>query len=105
MEQSNNVYVLPASFDWSDLGTWGSLFDELPKDENNNVVVNSRVLAKDSKGNIIRTKPGKIVVVDHINDYIIVDKDDVLLIFPKDKEQDIKILQKTVKDTFGDEYV
>ena len=105
MEQSNNVYVLLASFDWSDLGTWGSLFDELPKDESNNVVVNARVLAKDSKGNIIRTKPGKIVVVDDINDYIIVDKDDVLLIFPKGKEQDIKILQKTVKDTFGDEYV
>lgn len=105
MEQSENVYVLPASFDWSDLGTWGSLFDELPKDENNNVVVNSRVLAKDSKGNIIRTMPGKIVVVENINNYIIVDKDDVLLIFPKDREQDIKILQKTVKDTFGDEYV
>lgn len=105
MEQSENVYVLPASFDWSDLGTWGSLYDELPKDQNNNVVVNSRVLAKDSKGNIIRTKPGKIVVVNDINDYIIVDKDDVLLIFPKEKEQDIKILQKTVKDTFGDEYV
>lgn len=105
MEQSNNVYVLPASFDWSDLGTWGSLFDELPKDHNNNVVVNSRVLAKDSTGNIIRTKPGKIVVIDHINDYIIVDKEDVLLIFPKDKEQDIKILQKTVKDTFGNKYV
>lgn len=105
MEQSKNVYVLPASFDWSDLGTWGSLFDELEKDDNNNVVVNSRVLAKDSTGNIIRTKPGKIVVIDHINDYIIVDKDDVLLIFPKEKEQDIKILQKRIKDTFGDEYV
>ena len=105
MEQSENVYVLPATFDWSDLGTWGSLFDELPKDENNNVIVNSKVLAMDSKGNIIRTKPGKLVVMEDINDYIIVDKDDVLLIFPKDKEQDIKTLQRTVKENFGDDYI
>lgn len=105
MEQSPNVYVLPATFDWNDLGTWGSLYDELPKDENNNVMVNGSLMAKDSTGNIVRSNPGKIVVIDSLNDYIIVDKEEVLLIFPKEKEQDIKILQKKVKETFGEKYV
>lgn len=104
MEQSNNVYVLPAEFDWNDLGTWGSLYDKLDKDGSGNAVVNSRTLTEDASGNMIRTKTDKIVVVDGLNDYIIVDKDDVLLIFPKKKEQDIKKLLQKVKDTYGEQY-
>ncbi|MCT4630259.1 mannose-1-phosphate guanylyltransferase, partial [Winogradskyella sp.] len=101
MEKSNNVFVIPATFDWNDLGTWGSLYDKLDKDENSNAVVNSRVLAEDASGNMIRSKKDKIVVVDGLKDYIIVDKDEVLLIFPKAKEQDIKKVLQNVKATFG----
>jgi mannose-1-phosphate guanylyltransferase len=104
MEKSNNVFVIPATFDWNDLGTWGSLYDKLDKDENSNAVVNSRVLAEDASGNMIRSKKDKIVVVDGLKDYIIVDKDEVLLIFPKAKEQDIKKVLQNVKATFGEEY-
>lgn len=104
MEKSNNVYVLAAEFDWNDLGTWGSLYDKLDKDKNGNAVVNTRTLAEDSSGNMIRTSNNKIVVVDGLNDYIIVDKKDVLLIYPKTKEQDIKKTLQNVKDTFGKQY-
>ena len=104
MEKSTNVFVLPAEFDWNDLGTWGSLYDKLDKDENNNAVVNARTLTEDASGNMIRTKHDKIVVVDGLNDYIIVDKDEVLLIFPKTKEQDIKKVLQSVKDKFGENY-
>lgn len=104
MESSNNVYVLPAEFDWNDLGTWGSLYDKLEKDASGNAVVNARTLTEDASGNMIRTKGEKIVVVDGLNDYIIVDKDDVLLIFPKSKEQDIKKVLQKVKDKFGEKY-
>ncbi len=102
MEASKNVYVLPATFDWNDLGTWGSLYDKLDKDDQNNAVVNAQVLAQDASGNMIRSPKGKVVVVDGINDYIIVDKEEVLLIFPKTKEQDIKKVLQSVKDKFGD---
>jgi len=102
MEKSKNVFVLPATFDWNDLGTWGSLYDKLDKDENNNAVVNSRTLTEDASGNMILTKADKVVVVDGLKDYIIVDKDEVLLIFPKTKEQDIKKVLQKVKDKFGD---
>ena len=104
MESSTNVFVIPATFDWNDLGTWGSLYDKLDKDEDNNAVVNAKTLTEDASGNMIRTKADKVVVVDGLNDYIIVDKDEVLLIFPKSKEQDIKKVLQKVKDNFGEHY-
>jgi len=104
METSNNVYVIGAEFDWNDLGTWGSLYDKLEKDEADNAVVNSRTLTQDASGNMIRTKNNKIVVVDGLKDYIIVDKEDVLLIYPKAKEQDIKKVLQKVKGKFGEQY-
>lgn len=104
MESSKNVYVIPATFDWNDLGTWGSLYDKLDKDNANNAVVNAKTLVEDASGNMIRTAKEKVVVVDGLNDYIIVDKDEVLLIFPKTKEQDIKNVLQKVKDQFGEHY-
>ena len=90
MERAPNVYVLPASFDWNDLGTWGSLHEKLPKDLNNNAVVNARVYLENASNNIIRTDAKKLIVVDGLHDFIIVDREDVLLIYPKGKEQEIK---------------
>lgn len=104
MEKSDNVYVIPATFDWNDLGTWGSLYDKLDKDDSDNAVVNAKTLVEDASGNMIRTKAEKVVVVDGLKDYIIVDRDEVLLIFPKEKEQDIKKVLQSVKDKFGEQY-
>ncbi len=102
LEFSKSIYVLPATFDWNDLGTWGSLYEKLDKDSNANAVVNAKVIAENASGNMIRTTKDKIVVVDGLQDYIIVDKDEVLLIYPKSKEQDIKKVSQKVKDTFED---
>ena len=105
MEKSNNVYVLPATFDWNDLGTWGSLYDKIDEGKRKNAVVNANVLSKGASGNMIYSKKEKIVVIEDLKDFIIVDKDEVLLIFPKDKEQEIKDLRKSVSDKFGNKYV
>lgn len=104
LEKSEAIYVLGATFDWNDLGTWGSLFDKLDKDDTGNAVVNAKLLAEDATGNMIRSPKEKIVVVDGLKDYIIVDKEDVLLIYPKAKEQDIKKVLNSVKEKFGDNY-
>ncbi len=104
LEHSKSIFVLLATFDWNDLGTWGSLYDKLEKDENSNAIVNSKVVSQDASGNMIRSPKGKIVVVDGLNDYIIVDKEEVLLIYPKSKEQDIKKVLNKVKDKFGNQY-
>ncbi len=104
METSKNVCVIAAQFDWNDLGTWGSLYDKLEKDTNNNAIINAKVLAENATNNMIRTKTNKIVVVDGLQDYIIVDENEVLLIYPKTKEQDIKKVLQAVKDKFGKQY-
>ena len=90
METAKNVFVLPATFDWNDLGTWGQLHEKLTKDEGQNAVVNAKVLLINASNNIISTAAGKTVVIDGLDDYIIVDKDDILIIYPKSKEQNIK---------------
>ena len=90
MENAKNVFVLPATFDWNDLGTWGQLHEKLDKDENNNGVINAKVVMENASNNIVRSDANKIIVIDGLHDYIIVDKEGVLLIYPKSKEQDIK---------------
>jgi len=98
LEKAQNVFVLPATFDWNDLGTWGSLHEKLDKDEQNNAVVNAKVLLENASNNIIRTEGKKVVVIDGLNDYIIVDQGKALLIYPKNKEQDIKAIVQKIKN-------
>jgi glycosyltransferase involved in cell wall biosynthesis len=67
-------------------------------------IVNGRMLAEKARGNMIRMPKGKLAVIEGLEDYIIVDKKEVLLIFPKSKEQDIKEVLQKVKEKFGDQY-
>lgn len=101
MESAENVYVLPVEFGWNDLGTWGSLFDKLPKDDDNNVIVNAKTVFNDSTGNIIRTQKGKKVVVQGLSNFIIVETDDTILILPKSSEQEIKQISAKAEEKFN----
>jgi len=103
MEKSDSVYVIPAKFKWNDLGTWKSIEDELPQDEYNNTMVNGRLLPLDSTGNIINTQNSKLVVLDGLKDFIVVESDKVLLIAPKKKIQEIKVLREKTIEKFGED--
>ncbi|ETN96613.1 mannose-1-phosphate guanylyltransferase [Zhouia amylolytica] len=105
LEHAKNIHVLLAGFDWNDLGTWGSLYNELEKDGNQNAILNAKTLLTNSNRNIIKTGPGKIVVMEGLNDYIVVDKDNILLVYPKEKEQDIKTVLVSVKQKLGDHLI
>ena len=105
MEPSENVYVIPATFDWNDLGTWGSLYDKISDNSTDNAVVNARLLAENATGNMIKTDTDKIVVIDSLDDFIVVEEKEILLIFPKSKEQDIKQLRERVRQKFGDQHI
>ncbi len=104
LEKSNNVNVKKAEFDWNDLGTWGALYDKLEKDENGNATVRAKTSYKDAKENIVFTSSEKLVVLDGIEDFIVVDKEDVLMIYPKKKDQDIKELVSRISQKFGDKF-
>jgi mannose-1-phosphate guanylyltransferase len=105
MEKANNVYVLATDFGWSDLGTWGSLFDTRPKDDKNNAIIGKNVLTFDSKNCIINMPNEKLVVLQGLNDYIVVEDDGILLICPKKEEQIIREIVNTVKIEKGDKFV
>jgi len=105
MEKAPNVFVIPAAFGWSDLGTWASLWDNYAKDYDENAVKGKRVMVYDATNNMIMTDDNKLVVVQGIDDFIIIDSKDVLLICRKDKEQEIKDITTDLKRKEMDEYL
>lgn len=90
MEKSENVYVYPTDLGWSDLGTWGSLYAHLDLDENRNAVQGNKVMLYDSADNIIKVPNDKVVVMQGMNGYIVVENEGILLICKKENEQQIK---------------
>ncbi len=104
LEKSPAVYTLPADMGWSDLGTWVSLHEESPKDEAGNVVQGDTVILTQVKNSLVRLPTGKLAVIDGLEDYIVVDEGNVLLIFPKAKEQDIKAVTVVVEKHWSGKY-
>lgn len=90
MEKSRNVYVLPASFGWSDLGTWGSLFARLGKDASGNAIVGNSVKMIDCNDCIVHTSEEKRVVIQGLSNYIVAEKGNILLVCKMQDEQQIK---------------
>jgi mannose-1-phosphate guanylyltransferase len=105
MEKAENVYVLPVSFGWNDLGTWGSVYEYNQSEDDENVVVNKNAILTESSGNIISVSKGKMVVVDGLKDYIIAESEGKILIFPKSKEEKIKNVVNDVKVNFGEKFI
>jgi mannose-1-phosphate guanylyltransferase len=105
MEKADNVYVIPASFGWSDLGTWNSAWENMEKDYFENAVAGKNVIVFDTNKSVVHVPDGKLVVLQGLDDYIVVDTKDVLLICHKDKEQEIKEYVAEVKRNKGDKYL
>lgn len=105
MEKADNVYVECVDFGWSDLGTWGSLFENSPKNMASNVTQKCNVVAYNSTGNIFMAPDDKLVVVSGMKDFIVADAGDVLLICPKSEEQRIRQMVNDVQQRFDDKYM
>lgn len=90
MEHARNIYVFPAGFGWSDLGTWGSLYEQLPKDEAANAVVGKQVCMVESADCVVHVSEDKKMVLQGLNGYIVAEQDNVFLICRKADEQRIK---------------
>jgi mannose-1-phosphate guanylyltransferase len=105
MEKADNVYVIPSSFGWSDLGTWNSAYENIEKDYLGNAVASNNVVVIDATKCMINAPKDKLVVVQGLDDFIVVDTKDVLLICSKEKEQSIKEYVAEVKRNKGDQYI
>ena len=97
MEKADCVYVYPADFGWSDLGTWGSLYTHLDLDKSRNAVQGNKVLLYDSADNIVKMPHDKVAVLHGLNGYIVVENDGTLLVCKKEDEQKIKQFVLDVK--------
>lgn len=105
MEKADNVYVMCADFGWSDLGTWGSLYEHLDKDNYGNSVNSPQFLSFDTNNCMIQVPENKLTVVQGMDGFIVIDTDDVLLICKKSEEQNIRQMVDEVKMRGGEKYI
>jgi mannose-1-phosphate guanylyltransferase len=105
MEKADNVYVLASDFGWSDLGTWGSLFDTRTKDSSNNAIMGDNVMAFDTRNCIVNMPKDKLVVLQGLDDYIVVEDEGILLVCRKADEQNIREIVNAVKADKGEKFV
>jgi mannose-1-phosphate guanylyltransferase len=105
MEKADNVYIIPSSFGWSDLGTWNSAWDNMERDYLGNAVAGKNVMIMDATKCMVHAENGKLVLLQGLDDFIVVDTKDALLICRKDKEQEIKEFVAEVKRNKGDKYL
>jgi len=105
MEKADNVYVMCTDIGWSDLGTWSSLCEHSSVDKRGNISIRGEIYSYENDRNIFNISPGKIAVIQGLEDYIVVDSDDVLLIVKKEEEQNIKQYLEDVKNATKEKYI
>ena len=105
MEKADNVYVRCSDFGWSDVGTWGSVYQLSQKDRNENMLSHDGCYAYDTSKSIVSVADGKVAVIKGLNNYIVVDTNDVLLVCPRSDEQSIKKYIDDVRFDKGEKYV
>lgn len=105
MEKAENVYVIASDFGWSDLGTWGSLYEQMELDESGNAINGKNIFLYNSSGNIINVPENKLVLLQGLHDHIVVESDNILLVCHKEEEQRIKEFVKDIRSSLGDEFI
>lgn len=105
MEKASNVYVLCSDFGWSDLGTWGSLYESRNKDIQGNVVSGNNVMIYNSTNCIVNMPNEKLVVLQGLDDYIVVESEGTLLVCKKEDEQQIRQFVNDVRMNKGENFV
>src|SRR5580698_7844572 len=105
MEKADNVYVIPSSFGWSDLGTWNSAYENLEKDDLDNAVAGDNVIVIDAARCMVHAANDKLLLLQGLDNFIVVDTPDVLMICKREKEQEIKEYVAEVRRNKGDQYL
>lgn len=105
MEKAENVYCIPANFGWSDLGTWNSAYDNMEKDYLSNAVSGKNVMVVDATACMVKAPDEKLVVLQGLDNFIVIDTPDILLICSKDREQQIKDYVADIKRHKGEKFL
>jgi mannose-1-phosphate guanylyltransferase len=105
MERAENVYIIPSNFGWSDVGTWKALYNVGKKDENMNAIVGRNVMAYETTNCLVNVPKDKLVVLQGLNDYIVVESDNILMICRKEDEQRIRQFVTDVEVERGGQFI
>jgi len=105
MEKAENVYVLTADIGWSDLGTWGSLYEQMETDDDGNAISGKHVFLYNATGNIVNVPNDKLVLLQGLDNHIVVESDNVLLICEKEEEQRIKEFVNDIRTETGEKFI
>ena len=103
LEKADNVYVLPSDFGWSDLGTWKSVHEKIATGEIN-TVLNATLHATNSSNNLVISDSKKLIVINDLDGYFVIDTADALLICKSDQEQEVKKISTDIKKKYGGKY-
>ncbi len=104
LEKADNVYTIPSDIGWSDLGTWASLHEVLAKDDSGNSINSNHTILENTSHSLINVQSKKAVVIKGLQNYIVVDDENVLLIYPKSEEQSIKYVASNIINKYGKLY-
>lgn len=105
MEKADNVYTVLSDFGWSDLGTWGSVYETRIKNADGNTIVGKNVMTYDSKGCVVHVPKEKLVVLQGLEDYIVVEDNDILLVCKRSEEQQIRQFVHDVSMEKGEKFI
>ncbi|GAB1462442.1 mannose-1-phosphate guanylyltransferase [Pedobacter sp.] len=106
MEKADNVFVLPSDFGWSDLGTWASIYEMAEKDYVGNAVIPAEhVMMYNSSNCMVNVPKDKLVILQGMHDYIVVEANNTLMICKRAEEQNVKNIVADVKTKFGGEFI
>lgn len=105
MEKASNTYIQLCDFGWADLGTWEALHEVAPKDGHQNVSIHGNNLLYNCKNNMIAVPPGKLVVLQDLENYLIADTENTLLICKKDDSNTIRKIVNDVQIKLGDKFI
>ena len=106
LERCNEVYVMRCDFGWADLGTWHSIYEYMSKNEGDNVIINSRAIIEESHNNVVKLPEDHLAVINGLDGYIVVEKDNVLLICKKSDSS--ALIRKYVNEAsikYGEEFI
>jgi len=105
MEKASNVYIISTDIGWSDLGTWGSMYEHSMRDDQGNALKGNRVLLYNTHNSLVNVPDNKLVVLQGLDDFIVVESDNMLLICKKQDEQQLRQIVNDIKIKKGEEYL
>lgn len=104
IEKAKNVFVIPSSFGWSDLGTWRSVKEIAPTGDDSNVIIGENIINRDTQNCFVYNSSRGLIVLQGVSNLMVVESDDAILICHIEQEQEVRLIVSDIKDKYNGKY-